>query len=677
MKRTVSASTIFSMPVLPAVKSALALLSFFCAAACALAPRPAVAQEVPPGMDETFAVSSIDIGLLSGADAVVRLDAARFTVDGPGEAVLRVRRVVTVMNEDGRDEGRLLVPYDKLRRLERLEARLRDANGAVIHEQKEGDQEDRSAISGFSLYEDNRVRIAKLYHDDYPYTVDFSYEVAYEGVVGWPSWTPRETDRPVEHTELVIEAEAGTPVRHAAYGMSGGLPAEPRVTAQKGWKQYRWAASRLPAYEPEPYAPPGRQHAGIVHTAPAMFAVEGAQGDMRSWTSLGAWYEQLAEGRAKLPPKVTREVKALVAGAAATEEKVRRLYAYMQARTRYVSVQLGLGGWQPFDAQYVHARSYGDCKALVNYMQALLRAAGIEAYPALIRHGTRAPEVLADFPSNQFNHVILAVPLGEAAADGEERFLWLECTSQTIPFGHIGAGNENRWALLVRPGTSRLVRTPRSASETNRQTRRARVELAAEGSATAEVRTTYTGNQQDRVRHALARRSDRERREWLRRTVDLPAFDIARADFSSADEGAPAIDVPVRLTLPRYASPTGARLFVPLNLMERWSHVPPAPEEPRTQPIHYFPYAFADADTVTYVPPAGYAIEAVPNAVRMEMAFARYEAHVEAHADGSFTYVRRLEVAEPVVEAPAYGAFRDFLQRVARADGAQLVLVQE
>lgn len=637
---------------------------------------PAAAQDVPPGVDETFAVSSIDIGLLSGADAVVRLDAVHFAVEGPGEAVLRVRRVVTVMNEDGREAGRQVVHYDKLRRLKKLEARLRDKNGHVIHEQKERDQEDRSAISGFSLYEDNRVRIAKLYHDDYPYTVDFSYEVEYEGVVGWPSWVPREKDRPVEHTELVIEAEAGTPVRYAAYGMDDDLPAEPRVNERKGQTQYRWAATMLPAHEPEPYAPAGYAQAGIVYTAPATFEVEGERGDMRSWAALGAWYEHLAAGRAELPPEAAREVEALVAGASSTQEKVRRLYAYMQARTRYVSIQLGLGGWQPFDAAYVHARSYGDCKALVNYMKALLRTAGIESYPAFIRHGERAPEVPADFSSHQFNHVILAVPV-EQGADGEERFLWLECTSQTIPFGHIGAGNENRFALLVKPGASRLVRTPRSAAKANRQTRRARVELAADGNATAEVRTTYTGNQQDRVRHALARRSDRDRREWLRSAIDLPAFDVISADFSSTDEGAPAINLPVQLQLPRYASSTGSRLFVPLNLMERWSHVPPHPEEPRTQPIHFFLYAFADADTVTYMPPDGYTVEAMPDPVHIETDFAHYEARVAAHADGTFTYTRRFEATEPVLPASAYDAFRNFLHRVAQADRAQLVLVQE
>ncbi len=60
-------------------------------------------------------------------------------------------------------------------------------------------------------------------------------------------------------------------------------------------------------------------------------------------------------------------------------QKVFALYDYLQKNTRYISVQLGIGGWQPFPADYVATKRYGDCKALSNFMVALLKEAGIKA----------------------------------------------------------------------------------------------------------------------------------------------------------------------------------------------------------------------------------------------------------------------------------------------------------
>jgi transglutaminase-like putative cysteine protease len=132
---------------------------------------------------------------------------------------------------------------------------------------------------------------------------------------------------------------------------------------------------------------------------------------MMSWKDFGKFVYSLKVGRDQLPDNIKQTVHQLADGLTDPKQKISRLYEYMQKNTRYVGIQLGIGGWQPFDAKYVATNGYGDCKALVNYMYSLLKEAGINSYYTLVRAGKYANYITTEFPSQQFNHVILCVPL--------------------------------------------------------------------------------------------------------------------------------------------------------------------------------------------------------------------------------------------------------------------------
>ncbi len=622
---------------------------------------PKTAAYSATGQDREFDVAKMPAELAKDADAVARLDALLFTVESLGKAKLQVRVAFTILNDKGREFGKVYVGYDKLRQLADLRGWLFDAQGKKIRDLKKSDTNDYSAIADYSLYEDSRVRVAELYYDTYPYTVAFEYELNYNGLISWPSWYPFLSRAPVERSSFEVSVPADMALR---YHLRNVEPA-PKIEQAGTRKILRWEAANLPKWEREPYSPSG---APCILTAPSTFEIAGYSGDMSSWAAFGGWFYQLANGRAALPPPALAEVQNLCANAASSREKIRLLYEHLQAKTRYVSVQLGIGGWQPFDAAYVNGRGYGDCKALTNYMLAMLKAAEVESYPALIRHGEDAPDVIADFPSNQFNHVILCVPMAQDT-------LWLECTSQTAPFGHIGAGNEDRNVLVVTPAGGRLIRTPLSKSTDNQQIRRAVVTLSETGDGVAEVRTRYTGNQQDRVRWALAKSTPRERENWLREEIDVPSFRLVSADFSAAEGKRAEIVLPIKLELPRFASRSGvARLFLRPNLMERRKYIPPEVKE-RQQPVE-FDYAYLDTDTIFYHLPSNFGIEAAPPIFALETPFGSYHASTVLNA-GTLEYVRRLEIRARALPASQYEAYRQFIADVVKADNAQVVLVRK
>ncbi len=629
----------------------------------ALALGPVVAQPAP------WTVTPAVVAASDGAPVVVRRYDTAYDVDGPGRATTRVRLVMTAMTAAGREAvGDLRVVHGGFRQLRSLEGTLYDAAGREVRKLGRRDGEDRALGS---IYEDLRVREAALYGDRAPFTVEWTYEVEHRGVLGWPTWHPQNQGWPVEDATFRLTVPAGTAVRSHTRDL-----AEPVVrTGERGRDAYAWHLAAAPATEVEPLGPPWWAQGPELRLGTDRFEIGGAPGRLDSWAAFGTWYDELGAGRQQLPPEALAEVRRVVEGAGSDAERVRRLYGHLQRTTRYVSVQLGLGGWQPFDAAYVFERRYGDCKALTNYMRAMLAAVGIDADPVLIEAGDEGSDLREDFPDNGFNHVVLRVPLAEpsmrtpALSDGA---VWLECTSPYAAFGHLGAFTEGRPGLLVDGADSRIVQTPTSGPETNWTRRQATVTLDARGRAEADVRWTFHGEPRTDALVALDRATEAERGVVLRRVTGLPSLDVLALDLGALAGRPDTLALGARLDVAHAARRAGSRLLLNLVPLAPPVAVPPAPDGVRTQPVRLGP-AYAERDSVRLVLPDGYAADGLPAPVEVEGPVGRYRLAVAAEP-GALVVVRELVVDASNQPAEAYDAVRAFFAAVSEADAARVVV---
>jgi transglutaminase-like putative cysteine protease len=592
--------------------------------------------------------------------AFIRSRVQTFDVRSASTAVSRVTIETTILGPAGRDYGEVIIYYDRYRHIKDLSGHILDADGKVVKKLRKEQIEDVSAVSDESLYEEGRYRIARQYHPQYPYTVVYSYEIRHEGLLSWPTWYAGEQSIPTLYTRFVVAAPRTIEVRYSLRGLS----TEPQTSSSGDRQTYVWELRSLSPFEPEPWGPSWSEQRPAVRLAPSSFEIENIPGDMTSWAGFGKWYGELTGGRDRLSEKVTAVVRTLTDGVADPIDRARLVYEFVQDRTRYVSVQLGIGKWQPEEARVVHERGYGDCKALTNYTMALLGVAGVPAYPALIRSGTSEPTFDTDFPCNLYNHMILFLPT-------EPEPVWLECTSQTMPFGHIGAANESRYALVVKPEGGELIRTPTSSATHNSQQRIVLIDIEPNTDATASVTTTYTGSRADFARD-LVGGAGASWHDNLRDIVDIPNFQITAAE--RINDGLRRDTVVIRMTvdLPGMASRVGSRLFVSPNLMERWTDVPPAMED-RTQPV-LFPYAFTDEDSVVIRFPPRLEVETLPDVVEISSDFGSFRAEVQSEGPDLIRYTRRLRIDRKEIPAPDYHNVVTFFSEVARADSRQVVL---
>lgn len=616
--------------------------------------------------DPQYPVSAIAPALMKNAIAVQREELLSVKIVDTREVRYVHRLVVTVLNENGDKFALLHEYYDKYREIRDISGVLYDANGNQLRKLKQGDVRDLSAVSDNNLMDDGRMKVHHFYHKVYPYTVAYEVEYRYRFTASLPVWLPQHDYQfAVEQSKMEVSFPEGYDLRFRQYRYIG----DPAQRAEKGAKVLTWEVKNLPASSQEPYAGPWRDRSPMVYLAPGKFSFAAYDGNMSSWEEFGRFMHQLNEGRGVLPENIKANVAKITANATSDAEKIRLLYAYMQQNTRYISIQLGIGGWQPFDATYVATKGYGDCKALTNYMQALLAEAGIRSHYTLVKAGTGETDFIEDFTVDQFNHIILCVP-------GVKDTTWLECTSQTAPAGYLGGFTNDRPVLLITEQGGKLVRTPAYPAAQNLQLRHIVAEADESGNLKVNCNTRYTGLQQD-VYHSVVSYLNKEKQlEYVKDRLSLPSFSIRQLDYKAHADARPVpeMEESLELTVPNYASVTGKRLFIVPNILNRQSSRLAA-DSTRHSDI-YLRKAYRDTDTVQITVPAGYTPESIMNEVKLFTPFGTYSAEVKIEGN-RIIYVRRIEIRSGRYPAKDYPALEEFFNQIYKSDRNKVVLVKK
>lgn len=307
------------------------------------------------------------------------------------------------------------------------------------------------------------------------------------------------------------------------------------------------AASNLPRLAPPERAPAIAQDGAVLRYA---------WGDAAGWDSVGRWLEGLLAQIPRGAEPVRHKARELIAGIAGRERQIEVLADFARRQVRYVAVEVGIGGFRPAPPEQVVGRLWGDCKDKALLLIDLLREAGVEAYPALIRLDPEG-RVDREFPSPyQFNHMIVAVPAADLAL-GEHApisagYLFLDATQQTGGLGWLQPAVQDQEALVVRGGRGELVRTPIRSDEEG-QRLEGDLDLAASGEASGTVRLELSGEAGAAFLdlHAGARPQDLDRivREVFAALLPAgAALDGIR--LQSVEGGVPAVKLEAKVRVP-------------------------------------------------------------------------------------------------------------------------------
>lgn len=611
--------------------------------------------------DGEYAVSKIAPALLKNANAVLRLEEIHFEIKSTTSTKLIQHYVITVLNEKGEDWAEYNEHYSKMREITYIEGILYDADGKQLKKIKKKDTEDLSGVEEGTLMDDSRIRKHSFYYRPYPYTIEYTTEI--EDKSTFPTWIPQGGEGlAVEQSTAVIVAPAGYQVRYKSFNYQG----EPVASQEKGNQVLTWTAKNLSAIIHEPFSPQWQELVTMVIFGPTDFQMNDYKGTMVNWQEFGKFVYSLKKDRDQLPDQVKQSVHSIADKINDPKEKVEQLYHYMQKNTRYISIQLGIGGWQPFEAKDVASKGYGDCKALSNYMYSILKEEGINSYYTLIRAGRGANHIDTDFPSQQFNHVILCVPLPKDT-------MWLECTSQTLQPGYLSGFTADRPALLIDENGGKLIRTPRYDMNMNAITRNVKAKLDEEGTLKINSESKYCALLQDNIHSMINGLSKDKVKQSLHYQFDFATYDVDDFSYKQEDNSLATVDESLKITVSNYATITGKRLFIMPNVMSRNLRKLTA-DSTRKYDIQ-LDFEYKTQDSVEIELPTGYVPESLPQPVSINTRFGTYNCSVKLDGNKLY-YYRKIESFSGRFSSSSYNELVKFYGDVVKADMAKVVLVK-
>ena len=614
---------------------------------------------IQPVYGQDPVAATVPDSLRQGASVVERADETEIDIESPRKAKIRRRVVYTILNANGDSYATIHTYYDKFHDLINATGILYDAGGKELKKIRKSDMEDWSTAGSGILMTDSRV---KLYHfscRSYPYSVSFEEEVIQSGLFVLPQWQPQAApSMAVESSRLVVRIPTGFPLRFKEHG---DVKAE-----SEGGTVYTWEMHGRPAVKQEPFAPSWPKVEPGVLLASGEFEEGGYRGRLYSWADMGRFVEDLYRGRDQLPEEAKRKVHALISGVTADRKKIEILYSWLQQDTHYVAIELGIGGWQPFDAKDVYTRKYGDCKALSNYMVALLKEAGIRACNVLIRSGDLAPAMDTGFVCSQFNHAIVVAFTGNDS-------VWLECTSPYLPAGYLSSFTADREALLLDENGGHVVHTPVYGVKENRLIRVVQGGIDSGGNLQAQLRINYSGLEQDGLESQMDHLSKNELREQRQQALGLSNCTIDELSYQMTRAAVPAIEETIQLTAAAYSTVSGGRIFISPGAFLKG--VEPVSEPgPRRRDVE-LTRSVEETDSVFLRIPAGYVPEGGLPSASYSAAFGSYRIRGEMKGD-TVVLICRFRQHKGTYPVDSWVMFEHFFNLIHQEANQELVFIR-
>ena len=587
--------------------------------------------------------------------AVVLLDEITFKVDADGKAVEHRRRIVKILRPAGRKEGIIHLSFDKDKKILSFHVWSVGPDGQE-YAVKDKDVVEKSFGSG-NLYDDTRYKIVDAPGRDPGGVIAEEYEQRAEPYMHEATWFFQD-EYPHQQQSFTLELAPGytykTVFAHHAD--------QPATDLEK--QRYRWQMDKTPGIDLEqvPMSPSIDALAGrmTVHYGASSQATD----QLATWQGIGTWFDGLAHDRTAATPEISAKATELTAGKTDFYDKAEAIGEYVQQHIRYFDIEMGVGGYQPHAAADIFRNQYGDCKDKATLLSAMLSSVGIHSAIMIVddKRGVidpAAPSIVAD-------HAIgaIEVPVGYnspklrslVTAKSGRRYLIFDPTWEKTAFGQLENNLQGSYGMLMEAQNSEIVELPVLRPEWNTLHRSAAFTLESDGSLKGKITEERFGDISEDTRYLYSMGDQRMQQTYMDRRLGQDFSSFTVSDVKVAD--VTALNKPVvttySLVAPKYGRNMGPLLMVRPRVMG--SEGFQLDRKQRKIPID-LAQTMQTNDDFTIALPSGYALDELPEPVKLDVGFASYESSTRMDGN-SLHYTRTYTVRQITVPAERYDDVR-------------------
>ena len=147
--------------------------------------------------------STVPVANKKNTHSIKKEERIELDIHSAGKAFYKVHRILTILDEGGKDEINFVEFTDQFISLEDVTIQLFDQYGKSIKKYTKKDL--NKQVAGEGLVPDGKVYFSRILVSGYPITIQTDYELKFNGIIRYPSYEIQQFDQSIENASFVAK----------------------------------------------------------------------------------------------------------------------------------------------------------------------------------------------------------------------------------------------------------------------------------------------------------------------------------------------------------------------------------------------------------------------------------------------------------------------------------------